>query len=75
MNKLTVSILKFAGLFAVCFLVLYLVTATVGSFLMWENRFNMTLWSNIGRFFLISFTFFTSLPLFIVCTSYTQSEG
>ena len=51
MNKSRVSVLKFIGLFAVCFLALYLVAATVGSFLMWENRFNMTLWSNIGRFF------------------------
>ena len=75
MIKLRVSVLKFIGLFVVCFLALYLIAAVSSSFIMWENRFNMTLWSEAGRFFLISFTFFTSLPLFIVCTSYTQSEG
>ena len=69
MIKLRVSILKFIGLFVVCFLSLYLISAVSSSFIMWENRFNMTLWSEAGRFFLILFTLLTGLPLFIVCTS------
>ena len=74
MIKLTVSVLKFIGLFAVCFLALYLSTAVLSSFTMWENRFNVTLWSETNRFFLISFTFFASLLLFIVCTSGAQTK-
>ena len=56
MIKLTVSILKFIGVFALCFLVLYLITATAVSFVVWESMFDISLWGELGRacFVLIS---------------------
>ena len=57
MIKLTVIILKFIGLFAACFLTLYLIAAAVGSFVMWENELNASLWGVGSRYSLVCMSF------------------
>ena len=57
MNKFIVSILKFITLFIVCFLALYLVAATVGSFIVWENKLNASLWGVGSRYSLACISF------------------
>lgn len=57
MIKLTISVLRFIGLFVVCFLVLYLISAAVGSFIMWENKLNASLWGVGSRYSLVCISF------------------